>query len=183
MSTTVAELYAFMKCFGTCQFLKGLWMDIAGQKLDLHMRTDANNLVTTATTTHLPEQKETIHMINQMRTEACSGAIDDMAHVVTQDCLADCLTKANAKPDNLLKAVNISVLPNLDKHPPFRKLMQHRHKAYGMTEYEQDLWRLRENMFIAWIATYMIEANTKTLFWGLPIQRSMECYITTGYAC
>ena len=122
-------------------------------------------------------------MINQMRTEACSGAIDDMAHVVTQDCLADCLTKANAKPDNLLKAVNTSVLPNLDKHPPFRKLMQHRHKAYGMTEYEQDLWRLRENMFIAWIATYMTEANTQTLFWGLPIQRSMECYFTTGYAC
>ena len=32
LSTTVSELYAFMKCFGTCQFLKGLWMDISGNE-------------------------------------------------------------------------------------------------------------------------------------------------------
>ena len=25
LSTTVAELYALMKCFGTCQMLRGLW--------------------------------------------------------------------------------------------------------------------------------------------------------------
>ena len=62
-------------------------MDISGQPAEVHMRTDANNLVTTATTTHLPEQKETIHMINQLRTEASSGAIDDLAHVVTEDML------------------------------------------------------------------------------------------------
>ena len=30
LSTTVAELYALMKCFGTCLFLRGLWMDITG---------------------------------------------------------------------------------------------------------------------------------------------------------
>ena len=53
-STTVAELYAFMKCFDTCQFLRGLWMDVSAQAAELHMRTDANNLVTTASTTHLP---------------------------------------------------------------------------------------------------------------------------------
>ena len=29
-STTVAELYAFVKCFGTCQFLRGLWIDVTG---------------------------------------------------------------------------------------------------------------------------------------------------------
>ena len=39
LSTTVAELYAFMKCFGTCQFLRGLWMDISGEDVELHMRT------------------------------------------------------------------------------------------------------------------------------------------------
>ena len=26
LSTTASELYSFMKCFGTCQFLLGLWM-------------------------------------------------------------------------------------------------------------------------------------------------------------
>ena len=48
LSTTVSELYAFMKCYGTCQFLRGLWMDITGTIAQIHMRTDANNLVTTA---------------------------------------------------------------------------------------------------------------------------------------
>ena len=31
LSTTVAELFSFMKCFGLCQFLRGLWMDISGE--------------------------------------------------------------------------------------------------------------------------------------------------------
>ena len=57
------------------------------------MRTDANNLVTTASTTHVPEQQETIHMIQMLRKEACSGAIADLSHIRTQWCLADCLTK------------------------------------------------------------------------------------------
>jgi hypothetical protein len=128
LSTTVAELYSFMKCFGTCQYLRGLWMDISGEDAEVHMRTDANNLVTTAQTTHLPEQKETIHMIQMLRKEACSGAIHDLAHVVTEYCLSDCLTKASAKPDQLIRAVQTGVLPQCDKHPPFRTRLQH--KAY-----------------------------------------------------
>ena len=57
MSTTVAELYALMKCFGTSLFLKALWADISSDDSEIHIRTDANNLVTTAKTTHQPEQK------------------------------------------------------------------------------------------------------------------------------
>ena len=63
-STTVAELYSFMKCFGSCLFLRGLSMDISGQVANLHMRTDPKNLVTTARTIYLPEQKETLHMFS-----------------------------------------------------------------------------------------------------------------------
>ena len=80
-------------------------MDMSGTAVELHMRTDANNLVTTASTTHLPEQKETIHMINQLRHEACSGSIGDLAHVVSEDCLADPLTKSSAKHIYLFNAV------------------------------------------------------------------------------
>ena len=36
LSTSVAELYSFTKCFGSCQFLRRLWMDISG---DLHTFT------------------------------------------------------------------------------------------------------------------------------------------------
>eukprot|EP00975_Prorocentrum_lima_P070829 12934280-Prorocentrum_lima.AAC.1 len=74
-----------MKCYGTCAYLPGLWMGLSGQSAQVHLRTDADTLVTTASTTHLPEQKETIHMIQQLRHEACSGALHDLAHVVSQD--------------------------------------------------------------------------------------------------
>ena len=47
-------------------------MDISGEAAEIHMRADADNLVTTAGTTHLPEQKETIHIIQMMRKELCS---------------------------------------------------------------------------------------------------------------
>ena len=43
LSTTVAELYALMKCFGTCQMLRGLWKDTSGLDAEIHMRTDANS--------------------------------------------------------------------------------------------------------------------------------------------
>ena len=62
LSTTVAKRYSFMKCFGSCQFFRRLWMDLSGEIADIHMRTDAENLVTTASTIHLPEQKETIRV-------------------------------------------------------------------------------------------------------------------------
>ena len=38
-------------------------MDMTAQPVEVHLRTDANNLVTTVASTRLPEQKETIHMI------------------------------------------------------------------------------------------------------------------------
>ena len=128
LSTTVAELYALMKCYGTCQMLRGLIKDITGHSCELHMRTDANNLVTTASTTHVPEQQETIHMIQMLRKEACSGSIADVSHIRTQWCLADCLTKKSANPQALIDAVRQGILKEVDAHPPFRTLVEH--KAY-----------------------------------------------------
>ena len=128
LSTTVAELYALMKCYGTCQMLRGLIKDITGHSCELHMRTDANNLVTTASATHVPEQQETIHMIQMLRKEACSGSIADLSHIRTQWCLADCLTKKSANPQALIDAVRQGILKEVDAHPPFRTLVEH--KAY-----------------------------------------------------
>ena len=71
--TTEAELYSFMKCFGSCQFLRGLWMDLSGEVAHIHIRSDAKNLVSTARTIPSPEQKATIHIISVLRKEACSG--------------------------------------------------------------------------------------------------------------
>ena len=117
-----------MKCYGTCQMLRGLIKDITGLSSGIHMRTDANNLVTTASTTHVPEQQETIHMIQMLRKEACSGSIADLSHIRTQWCLADCLTKKSANPQNLTDAVRSGTLKEVDSHPPCRSLLGH--KAY-----------------------------------------------------
>ena len=164
MSTTVAELYSFMKCFGTCQFLRGLWMDMTSQKAEIHMRTDAKNLVATAQTTALPEQKETIHMINMLRTEACSGQIDDLAHVSSEDCLADCFAKEmHAKV--LIQSVKDSWLPNVDANPEFRQLIQQKHKAY----------------FIQWLLETLdpsVVMNGST-FWGYEYIEEALCAVNS----
>ena len=108
---------------------------MSSQTAEIHIRTDANNLVTTASTTHVPEQQETIHMIQMLRKEACSGNIDDLAHVSSEDCLADCLTKASANPTNLINAIMTGNLKNIDCHKPFREAVQH--KAYLMNFIQQ----------------------------------------------
>lgn len=145
-----------MKCYGTCQFPRGLWMDVSGEAADLHMRTDANSLVTTASTTHLPEQKETIHMIQMLRKESSSGNIDDLAHVRTAYCLADCLTKNSAKPQALLKAVSTGILQTIDEHPPFRSLLKH--KAY----------------LASWLARNVKESSLVETFLAVPVFKDIQ---------
>ncbi len=43
---------------------------------DIHMRTDAVNLESTA---HLPAQQETVHVVHMLRSEARSGDVKDFA--------------------------------------------------------------------------------------------------------
>ena len=126
MSTTVAELHGLMRCYGSASFLRGLWSDITGEIADVHIRTDANHLVTTAPATHQPEQKETMHLIHMLRKESNSGQMHDLAHVRSEDCLADSLTKHSAKADELIKAVLTGNLLNADAHPPFRTMLQNK---------------------------------------------------------
>ena len=72
-------------------------MDISGDVANISMRTDAKNLVTTARTIHLPDQKETIHMISMLRKEACSGSIHDLAHIPNQKLLGRLLVEGLSK--------------------------------------------------------------------------------------
>ena len=71
------------------------------------------------------------HMITCLRQEACSGAIDDLGHVVTKCMMADGLTKD--KPDArapLEEAVRTGTIVGCDANPPFRELIKGKHKAY-----------------------------------------------------
>jgi len=106
-------------------------MDMTGETADIHMRTDAKNLVTTAQTTHLPNQKETIHMIQMMRHDACTGQIDDLAHVASADMMADTLTKSKCENFKHLKETILTGwIPNCDAQPLFRELIAKHHKAF-----------------------------------------------------
>lgn len=130
LSTTMSELYAPMQRFGSRQFLLGLRMGVSGTVAEIHMRTDANDRVTTAST-NSPEQKETIHTSATRCTEARSGASDDIARVSAEFCLSDCLTKQSAKPDVLREAVRTSVLKEVDARLNFRTLLRHRARLSG----------------------------------------------------
>ena len=112
-------------------------------------------------------------MINQLRTEACSGAIDDLAHVVSNDCLSDCLTKSSAKPEALIKAVNTGILPNVDKHPPFRELMKDKHKAYNVFGTES-------SDLIPWIVRNLEDATFILTFLDIPVRLRIEQYLATS---
>ena len=101
-------------------------MDISAACVAIRMRTDANNLVTTAPTTRLPEKQETMHMTQMLGKEACSGQKESLAHVVSTDCLSDCLTKASAKADALVKVVSTGVLTHIDTHPPLKSILKHK---------------------------------------------------------
>ena len=76
-------------------------------------------------------------MIQLLRRESNSGAIEDLAHVVSAQCLNDALTKHSAKPDELIRAVESGTLRAVDVHPPIRTLVKH--KAYLMTWLKQFL--------------------------------------------
>ena len=99
---------------------------MSGELAELHMMIDAKNLVTTARAIHLLDQQETIHMISKLRNVACSGSIHDLAHILIQNCLADCLTLSSAKADYLITTVKAGRLLEVDVHPNLRKLMENK---------------------------------------------------------
>ena len=154
-STTVAELNALMKYFGTCLLIRTLRADVTGEILPIHIRTDANNLVTAAKTTHLPEHKETHHLIQMLRHESNSGQLDDLSHIVSEYCLADPLTKSSAKPDQLVPTTETGVMENADVHPPFCSLLKH--KAF----------------LSQWVADYMHDARQAISFLAEDMSQDM----------
>ena len=95
-------------------------------------------------------------MIQMLRKESSSGNIDDLAHVRTAYCLADCLTKNSAKPEALQKAVSSGILCTIDEHPPFRTLFKH--KAY----------------LASWIVRNINESSLVQTFLAVPILKDIQ---------
>ena len=84
-------------------------------------------------------------MISMLRKEACSWSIHDLAHVPTQNCLSDCLTKSSAKADNLITAVKTGRLLDVDIHPNFSTLMEH--KAFFSTWCKTFMHKIEKDVF------------------------------------
>ena len=119
-------------------------------------------------------------MINQLRHEACSGAINDLAHVISEDCLADCLTKSSAKPQALMKAVETGVLPNVDKHLLFREFMRYRHKAYTASSRDVDEPDPEPDPLIPWIVFNLEHAHDIITFLAEPVRMRIDQYLASG---
>ena len=67
LSTTVAELYSSMKSFGSCQFLRGLGMDISGAVANLQKRTDAKTFGNNSPTQRPWKQPEQFTFLNKRK--------------------------------------------------------------------------------------------------------------------
>ena len=146
----------------TCLFIRALWVDVAGEIIPIHMRTDANNLVTTAQTTHSPERKETHLLVQMLRHESKSGQLDDLSHIASEYCLADPLTKSSTKPDQPVKSIDTGVLENVDVHPPFRS-------------------SLKQKAFLSqWVADYMQDARQALTFMTEDISQDMQSIFFTA---
>ena len=101
-------------------------------------------------------------MIQMLRKESSSGSIDDLAHLRTEYCLADALTKNSAKPDALLKAVATGILLTIDAHAPFRSMLKH--KAY----------------LASWIIKNIEDAGLVSTFLAEPVYKSIQHVMLTG---
>ena len=93
-----------------------------------------------------------------------SGSIQDLAHVRTEDMLADCLTKSSVKPDVLIKSAMTGVLPNVDTHPEFRSLLKH--KAF----------------LVAWCAQHLRDVPDMLAFLDTPVYTYVQAYFADCHA-
>lgn len=107
-------------------------------------------------------------MIQMLRHEAVSGSMQDLAHVVSKDMLADVLTKqeCNEGLRALSKAVTTGILPNVDAQVNFRDLIRSSHKAF----------------FCSWIAQNLdldLSKDTVHSFCGVDIREEFYSFLGT----
>ena len=70
------------------------------------------------------------------------------------------------------------ILPNVDKHPPFRELMKHKHKAYTVTD--EDECETMTDPLISWIVHNIDNAHEVMTFMAIPVRLQIENYLAYG---
>ena len=117
LSTTVAELYSFMKCFGPCQFLRGLWMDLSGEVAD-HISTQ--NCLADWLTKSSPKADNLITAVKTGRllnVDINSNFRTLMEHKAFMSTWCRALMHTREKNVSFLNALKISLSPASRKGP------------------------------------------------------------------
>ena len=104
--------FVFMTCFGSRQFLRGLWMDITGGNYS------KNDSFAWRKGDHPHDLYVAKVSLFRKYSWSCSHS--------NPNCLADCLTKASAKADNPITAVQTGKMLDVDNHRDLRTLMEHK---------------------------------------------------------
>ena len=92
--------------------------------------------------------------------------------------LADCLTKASAKPDALIQTVSTGNILNVDKHQSFRELMKSKHKAY-IIEHDGESF----SSISGWLVQNIDNAREIQTFLAFPVRQQIANYLSTSYSC
>ena len=79
--------------------------------------------------------------------------------IPTRDCLADCLTKASAKADNLITVVQTGKLLDVEIRPDVRTLMEH--KAFLSTWCKTFVAHMGEGNFLATLSRSLLHQLPK----------------------
>ena len=128
-------------------------------------------LVTTARTTHLPELKETIHMIFLCKRKPVQEVFMILLTFQHKIVWQFVWQKSSAKVDNLFTPVKTWKLLEVDVHPNFRTLMEHKD---CLSTWCKQFMHTREKMFSSWrlqgFLRHQLHWNdhSKWCLWELP---------------
>ena len=72
-----------------------------------------------------------------------------------------------------MKAVDTGTLPNVDKNPPFREMMKHKHKAYWTdADYRQ------EDRLNSWMTYHLKHITRVETLLGFEVKKSLALFLS-----
>ena len=108
VSSLAGEALALNAVIGSGVYFKSLLQDIFGpkmMKMPIVVYTDSRNLFRAVHSTGQVEDDWLIVDVAVAKEALLDGTVESVRRVSSQDMLADCLTKAGASPEKLLKVI------------------------------------------------------------------------------
>ena len=136
LSTTLAELDALMKCYGACQMLRSLVKDVTGHSCKIHYTC--------------PWKKRPYTWYRCWGRKCVQDRLQIFHIFVHNGVLQTASLRSQQKPQALIDAVRQGILKEVDAHPPFRSLFEHRayFRSFSPTvchHVNSNTWRMKVN--------------------------------------